>query len=119
MAAGRRGRPPAGLSVAERLQARLDQLRLALVDLLEAEPPGSLRVLRERPALEAEIWGVAAQLAAANSDHDQARQYTQDAVRWQAEARKSIDLEAAAKVAELERRLGLGSELGEEIAHLR
>lgn len=113
------GRPPKGETLAERLAARRDALRQALVVLLESELPGSLRVLRERPALEAEIWGVEAQLAAEKGEHARVKEYTAHAVKWQAEARKSIELELAAKLLEIERRLGIGSNLAEEIAHLR
>lgn len=106
-------------TILERLTARRDRLRLALLDLAEAEDPGSARVLRERPALEAELWGLEAQVAAEQGDHQLARQYTQDAVRWQAEARKGIELDTAARVAALEARLAHTTDMGEAIRHLR
>jgi hypothetical protein len=114
-----RGRPRAGETLVDRLERRRADLKTALVELLEIEQPASARTLRERPAIEAEIWGVEAQIALERNDLARARHCNTESQRCAAEARKAISLDTAARVAKLEDRFGLGSELGEQLDHLR
>lgn len=106
-------------SLVERYERRLRRLREALIGLLESEDPGSTRQLRDRPAIEAEIWAVRSQIAVEQNELDLARQCNAEAQRCQAEARKAIALDADLRLKQIEQRLGLVGELESRLEHLR
>jgi hypothetical protein len=93
--------------LADRLADCRQALKVALDDLLAIEKPDSERVLRERPAIEASLWSVEAQLALLAGDIDRALQCSAKARQGSAEARRAIMHDVEQRLAELERRLGL------------
>lgn len=114
-----RGRPREGETLVDRLHKRRDVLKRALLELLESESPGSPRILRERPAIEADIWAVEARLAAEQGDPETARRCAAEALRWSTEARKVLTIDTALRVQQLEARFSAAAELGERLDHLR
>lgn len=105
-------------TLVERLQARVDMLRGQLLELLASAPVGSLAVLRRRPAIEAEIWSCQAQLHAARNEHEDSVAANAEACRCQGEARRAAMLDAVERLERLEKVLGQGHELGEELRRL-
>jgi hypothetical protein len=105
-------------TLVERLQARVDMLRGQLIELLASAPVGSLAVLRRRPAIEAEIWSCQAQLHAARNEHEDSVAANAEACRCQGEARRAAMLDAVERLERLEKVLGQGHELGEELRRL-
>lgn len=97
---------------------RLGELRQKLLELMTSAAPGAVLILRQRPAIEAEIWACESQLAALAGEHDRAERANAEAQRCQAEARRAALLVAAEELADLERRVGLNTELAAELRRL-
>lgn len=112
--AGRRRRSP----VETKLAAHQLKLRTRLLELMASHEPGSLTTLRQRPAIEAEIWACEAQLAALTGDHARAERANAEAQRCQAEARRAALLEAAEQLADLETKVGLNTTLADALRRL-
>lgn len=103
----------------DRLSSRLADLRRALADLVDAgHPAGAREILIERPAIEAEIWGLESQLAALAGDWKRAEACSRESARWQREARQATTFENARRLDELEQRLGLRSTLANRLTSL-